>query len=178
MIAAATAPEKYGGGHYLYSSLDDYSTFLVTLLNGTNPRSGVQILKEETVKNYLFTDHLSTLCSTEGVGSIDRSIPALSNVGEFLPGVQKTWSCGLMVNVDPVPNGRSAGSGAWAGLGNNYFWIDPKEKKIGLILSAILPFFDKEVLHLFDEVERAAYGKGSVKEMAEHGSNFMVAPLL
>jgi CubicO group peptidase (beta-lactamase class C family) len=39
-----------------------------------------------------------------------------------------------------VPGGRSAGSVAWAGLANTYFWIDPKKNVAGVYLTQILPF--------------------------------------
>lgn len=133
-IKAALSPEVYGGGHYLYSTLDDFSNFLLTLLNyGTHPKSGVKILNEATVKEYIFGDQLSKICSPDGVGVVkDVPVPALSNEGEFLPGIRKVWSCGLMINTEPNPHGRREGSGAWAGLGNIYFWVDPKGGKVSL----------------------------------------------
>ena len=30
-----------------------------------------------------------------------------------------------MINLDPVKDGRKAGSPTWAGLFNTYYWIDP-----------------------------------------------------
>ena len=57
-------------------------------------------------------------------------------------------------------NRRSAGSWAWAGLANTYFWIDPTSRVAGLILTQILPFCDRAVLALFDRFERSVYGRG------------------
>jgi hypothetical protein len=54
-----------------------------------------------------------------------------------------------------VPGGRSAGSLAWAGLGNTYFWIDPAR---GRHLMQLLPFADPKALALLDAFERAVYG--------------------
>jgi len=82
----------------------------------------------------------------------------------------------LMLNEGSL-KGRSAGSGSWAGLGNLYFWIDPKEGKLGLIMTGILPFMDREVLQLFDELERAVYGHESSKEIGEAGGNYGVSKL-
>jgi methyl acetate hydrolase len=176
-MAYAENPDVYGGGHFLYSTLDDFSTFLLALLNGgTEPRSGVQILKKETVSEYLFEDQIHKICSADGIGEIDTTIPMLSLKGTFLPGQKKGWSCGLMLNEGSL-KGRSAGSGSWAGLGNLYFWIDPKGGKLGLIMTGILPFMDTEVLHLFDELERAVYGHESSKEIGEAGGNYSVSKL-
>ena len=172
-FALAASPEKYGGGHFLYSTLDDYSNFLLTILNkGTHPKSGVKILEEKTVADYLFTDQIPKICSNEHIGDIPSAISALTLTGRFLPGVELGWSCGLMLNLEDVPNGRKAGSGSWAGLGNLFYWIDPKSGKLGLVISSILPFMDKEILHLSDALERAVYGKEAAKEAGEKGSNF------
>jgi len=44
-------------------------------------------------------------------------IPDLSNDAEFFPGIVKKWGLGGMINTIDAPTGRSAGSWAWAGLG-------------------------------------------------------------
>jgi CubicO group peptidase (beta-lactamase class C family) len=56
-----------------------------------------------------------------------------------------------------VSPGRSAGSLAWAGLGNTYFWIDPKRRVAGVILMQLLPFGDPDALDAFSQFERATY---------------------
>lgn len=117
-MAYAENPDVYGGGHYLYSTLNDYSTFLLAILNGgTEPRSGAQILLKETVSEYLFEDQVPKICSPDGIGIVPTCAPILSLEGEFLPGLKKGWSCGLMMNPDGSLKGRSPGSGSWAGLG-------------------------------------------------------------
>lgn len=164
-MAYAETPEVFGGGHFLYSTLNDYSTFLLAVLNGgTEPRSGAQILKKETVREHLFEDKIPQICSPNGIGVVPTCAPILSREGEFLPGIPKGWSCGLMLNTADLPSGRSEGSGAWAGLGNLYYFLDPKEGKLGLIMSGILPFMDPEILSLFDTLERSLYGHGNGKE--------------
>jgi methyl acetate hydrolase len=172
-LDCAKNPEFYGGGHYLYSTLNDYSQFLLTILNnGKHPISGTRILQDSTVKEYLFTDQITQICSQNGIGDVLSFIPQVSVNGEFLPGLKKGWSCGLMLNPEGSLKGRSPGSGMWAGLGNLYYWMDPKEGKLGLVMTEILPFMDPPVLHLFDELERAVYGHESSKEIGEVGGNF------
>lgn len=169
----AKCPEFYGGGHYLSSTLGDFSQFLLTLLNnGQHPTSRTRILSDSTVKDYLFTDRIHKICSNTGIGDVKSYIQQVSVNGELLPGLKKGWSCGLMLNPEGSLKGRSAGSGFWAGLGNLYYWIDPKEGKLGLVMSQVLPFMDPPVLYLFDELERAVYGHESSKEVGEVGSNF------
>ena len=52
---------------------------------------------------------------------------------------------------------RTAGSLAWAGLANTYYWIEPNRKLAGVFLSQVLPFADARVLGVFDHFERAIY---------------------
>jgi hypothetical protein len=56
-----------------------------------------------------------------------------------------------------VPGRRRAGSLAWAGLSNCYYWIDPTTGITGVFISQVLPFADPIALGLFDRVEQAAY---------------------
>jgi methyl acetate hydrolase len=52
--------------------------------------------------------------------------------------------------------GRSAGSLAWAGLGNTCFWIDPA-RGIAVSLMRLIPFADAKALALFACFEQAVY---------------------
>ena len=167
-------PEVVPGGHYLYSSCSDYSQILLTLLNnGTHPKSGVKILEKDTVQNYVFKDLLPRVgCSGDGVGDVPSTINPVTCTGSLLPGVPKGWSLGALINNEDAPNGRNKGSAMWAGLGNCYFWMDQAAGKLGFVVSAILPFFDRDVLYLADALERAVYDKPQAKEIGEKGSNF------
>ena len=69
------------------------------------------------------------------------------------------WSCGFGINTGPGPAGRAAGSLAWGGLANCYYWADPKSGAAGVFLSQLLPFADPKVLGAFAEFERAVYGR-------------------
>jgi methyl acetate hydrolase len=157
-----------GGGEYLYSTVRDYAQLLLVLANGgSHPQSGVQLLQAETVQRYLFTDMLPEVgCSNAGVSVITSSVPALTSPGVLLPGLKKGWSMGLMLNLDAKPGERSAMSGAWAGLGNLYYWIDPIGGRVGMVASSLLPFMDSTMLELLDALERAVYGLGGVDQDA------------
>jgi methyl acetate hydrolase len=63
----------------------------------------------------------------------------------------------LVSATAPGPNGRSAGSLTWAGLYNTYFWIDPKRRVAGMIMTQILPFADTRALALCGRFERGIY---------------------
>ena len=62
-----------------------------------------------------------------------------------------------MLNMQPGPNGRSAGTVSWGGIFNTYYWIDPAKRVIGLIMTQILPFADQRVLKLYGQLESAVY---------------------
>ena len=85
------------------------------------------------------------------------AIPPYSNDAEFFPGMVKKWGLGFMINTQRVPGGRSAGSLAWAGLGNTYFWIDPAKRVAGVILMQLVPFADAKAVAVFDKFEKAVY---------------------
>jgi CubicO group peptidase (beta-lactamase class C family) len=64
-----------------------------------------------------------------------------------------------MITTQRTAEGRSAGSLAWAGLANTYYWIDPTRNVGGVILAQLFPFADRRVLDLFSGFERAVYGR-------------------
>jgi len=85
------------------------------------------------------------------------AVPPLSNDAEFFPGVEKAWGLSFMINLGPAPTGRSAGSLAWAGLTNTYYWIDPAKDIAGVYATQIYPFCDTLSLPLFLAFETAVY---------------------
>ena len=138
------APKVFSGGGGIYSTAPDYLTLLQALLNGGSLRE-TSILRPETV----------ALMSANQIGNLEAGIlkttnPALSNDVDFFPGVRLRWGLGHMINIDPVPDGRNAGSLTWAGLFNTYYWIDPTMRIAGVIMMQILPFADRRPLRPID----------------------------
>jgi CubicO group peptidase (beta-lactamase class C family) len=144
-------PEFFMGGGGLYSTGPDYLRFLRMLL-GNGELDGARILKRDTV-DLMGQNHIGDLT----VRLLKTADPGSSNDAEFFPGMVKKWGLGYMISTEEAPTGRSAGSLAWAGLGNTYFWIDPARRVTGVILTQILPFADAHVLDLFGQFERAIY---------------------
>jgi methyl acetate hydrolase len=148
------APEFFMGGGGLYSTGGDYLAFLRMLLAG-GTLNNAQILKPETVamlnKNNMDDVNVTLLKTAQ---------PDLTNDAEFFPGMVKKWGLAYMINTQDVPGRRSAGSLAWAGLANTYFWLDPKKKVTGVILTQILPFADQKALQLLADFESAVYSNG------------------
>lgn len=84
---------------------------------------------------------------------------AMSNHAEFFPGLAKRWGLGYMITMDEAPTGRAAGSLAWAGMANTYFWLDPAKRLTGLIMTQMFPFADPIVIDLFTRFETAIYAQ-------------------
>jgi methyl acetate hydrolase len=84
-------------------------------------------------------------------------IPYLSNDFNFMPDSADKFGLGFLINTDPIPGGRLAGSLAWAGLYNSYYWIDRNKNICGVLITQILPFYDADVLALLNEFETAVY---------------------
>jgi CubicO group peptidase (beta-lactamase class C family) len=139
--------EFYPGGGGLFSTAPDYVTFLRALLTG-----GSGVLQPQTVA-LMAQNHMGAL----NVQKLTTHNPAFSNDAEFFPGMDKKWGLTFMINTQDTPSGRSAGSLAWAGINNTYFWLDPKKRVAGVLMTQILPFADPAVLGLLDRFEAAVY---------------------
>jgi CubicO group peptidase (beta-lactamase class C family) len=145
------ARKVFSGGGGIYSTAPDYLTLLRALLNGGS-FGGKRILRAEQV----------AAMSANQIGNLEAGIlkttnPNLSNDVDFFPGLRLRWGLGHMINLDPVPDGRKAGSLTWAGLYNTYYWIDPASRIAGVIMMQILPFADTSALNLYRRFERGVY---------------------
>lgn len=144
-------PEVHMGGHGLYSTPLDYAKFIRMWLNdGDGP--GGRVLKPETVR-MAEANGLDTM-KIKGLPGV---IPSLSNYAEFFPGMDKSWALTFMINETDAPTGRPAGSLAWAGLANLYYWIDRKNGIGGFWATQILPFIDPPSVGGYLDFETAVY---------------------
>ena len=147
-------PEVLSGGGGLSSTAGDYGRFLRMLLNG-GELQGARVLSEACVAAL---GQVQT--GDRRAGTWTSAMPALSRDIDLYPGMHTGWGLATMITPEASPHGRSAGSLAWAGLGNTYYWADPAAGKAGVLLTQLLPFGDPEVLALFAKLERGAYGLG------------------
>jgi len=144
-------PEVHMGGTGLYSTASDYIRFIRMWLNDGAGEHG-RVLKPETVR-MAARNGLGDL----KVGVLPGAIPALSNDAEFFPGMSKSWALTFMVNDQTAPTGRTAGSLAWAGLGNLYYWIDRTAGVGGFWATQVFPFADPTSLGGYLDFETAVY---------------------
>nr|WP_294523621.1 serine hydrolase domain-containing protein [uncultured Rhodopila sp.] len=145
-------PELFTGGGGLFSTAPDYMRFLRALLNG-GELDGARILRPETVA-LMGQNHMGAL----EVQPMVSRMPRMSNNVDLFPGMAKKWGLSFLINTAAGPAGRSAGSLAWAGLNNTYYWLDPARKVAGVLMTQVLPFADASVLEALDGFEAAVYG--------------------
>ena len=142
--------EFYSGGGGLVSTASDYLRFVQALLRG-GELEGTQIVSPETVA-LMGENQIGELVVRE----MPESLP-LSNAFLIGPPGEGKFGLGFQINTAPLATGRSAGSLAWAGLFNTYYWIDPTAELAGVICMQMLPFFDGPCIDLFERFEKAVY---------------------
>jgi len=157
-LDAPGCPEYFPGGTGLFSTGPDYLMFLQMLLHGGSFR-GATILQPQTVA-LMAQNHIGTLL----VQPFRSQMPRVSKDVEFFPGMDKKWGLSFLINMTEAPTGRSAGSLAWGGLYNCYYWIDPTRRVTGLLMTQILPFADPAALRLAGAFETALYRSRAMPE--------------
>jgi CubicO group peptidase (beta-lactamase class C family) len=104
----------FSGGGGLMSTAEDYAQFAMMLAEG-GQLNGKRLLSPKTVE-----------------------LMASVFVPDTLPGRQPGRAYGLSVQVvsDPIAAGQrvSAGSFGWDGAYGTHFWVDPKEKIVGILM--------------------------------------------
>ena len=108
----------FGGTHGLYSTAEDYFKFAQMVLNGGS-LNGQRILGRKTIELMSY-DHIGTL--------------------QYTPGLGFGLGFGVKTNVANTQLSGSKGSLYWSGLFNTYFFIDPEEKLIGILMSQTYPY--------------------------------------
>ena len=144
-------PEVFMGGGALFGTAPDYMRFLRMWLNDGAGEHGRE-LKPETV----------AMASLPGLGDLRvKPLPgvnrALTHDAEFFPGMPKSWALSFLVNLEDAPTGRPAGSLAWAGLANLYYWIDRKNGVAGFWAAQAFPFCHPTATKSFTAFETGVY---------------------
>jgi methyl acetate hydrolase len=145
----------FSGGGGLHSTASDYLKFERMLL-GDGKFGGKQMLRPETVEQMsrnqigdLVVEHLTSMA------------PQIAKNPVRIPGSLEKFGLGFGISSKPVEGGRSAGSLAWAGIYNTYFWIDPPRKTCVVIMMQSLPFSDDEAISVVERFERAVYASAA-----------------
>jgi CubicO group peptidase (beta-lactamase class C family) len=125
---AAQKPAILSGGGGMFSTAPDYARFCQMLLNG-GELEGVRILGPKTV---------ALMTSDQLPATTDRHTPVALALGAFgpVPEMGTSFGLGFAVRVDAGRNPveGSVGDFSWAGITGTYFWVDPKEKLVAVLM--------------------------------------------
>jgi methyl acetate hydrolase len=146
----AQQPDYWAGGHGLYSTPREYLQFQRMLL-GNGTLGDAEILPPSRVAA-AFTNQIGDIDVPSVIKTADPASTA-----DFVPGPGMKFGFGLLLNTEDQPGRRRAGSGAWAGIFNTHFWIDPAAGVTGAIYSQFRPFVDPPAVQMYDDFERALY---------------------
>jgi CubicO group peptidase (beta-lactamase class C family) len=145
-------PKTFNGGGGLYSTAGDYARFMQMILRRGRSSDGKQILRADTV-DMMTSNQIGDLSA----GKMKSVRPERSSDVDFHPGFSDKFGFGFLINTVAYEGGRSAGSLAWGGLENTFFWIDPRRGVCAVLLMQFLPFCDTEAMGLLHDFERAVY---------------------
>jgi methyl acetate hydrolase len=145
-------PAAFNGGGGLSSTAPDYIRFMQMILR--YGRTGVrdEILTAKSVE-MMSVNQIGDL----GAGRLKSFQPNTSSDVNLHPEAVDKWGLGFLINTVAYPGGRSAGSLAWAGVYNTFYWIDPPRGICAVIMMQFLPFVDKEAVGLLGDFERSVY---------------------
>ncbi len=149
-VAPPDRPELDMGGQGLYSTVPDYLAFLrVWLGDGSAP--GGRVLRPDTVA--------WAVRGAPGVAPtpLPTAIPSLTRTADFYPGLRTSWAYSFLVNEEDVPAGPRAGTLAWAGMANLFFWVDRASGMAAVWAAQLLPFFDPAATGGLAAFRRALY---------------------
>jgi CubicO group peptidase (beta-lactamase class C family) len=124
-------PAVLSGGGGMLSTAGDYARFCQMLLNG-GELDGVHILAPKTVA-LMTSDQLPPATERH------TSVAALLDAFGPTPEMGTSFGLGFAVRTDagrnPVPG--SVGDFSWAGIYGTYFWVDPQEKLIAVLMMQV-----------------------------------------
>ncbi len=109
----------FSGGAGLVSTASDYARFAQMLLN-KGELDGVRLLSRKTVE-LMTSDQLGELAYPWGRGV--------------------RFGFGLFVEQGPTASGRvgSVGTFGWSGFFSTYFWVDPQEEIVAILMTQMQP---------------------------------------
>jgi methyl acetate hydrolase len=145
-------PKFFNGGGGLSSTAGDYVRFMQMILRRGQGPGKEPLLRPKTVEA-MANNQIGEL----GAGRLKTFRPNTSSDVDLHPGATDKWGFGFLINTTAYEGGRSAGSLAWAGIENTFYWIDPHRGICAVILMQFFPFVDKEAVGLLGDFERAVY---------------------
>lgn len=139
----------YSGGGGLVSSATDYMRFLHMLLRG-GELDGARVLKRETV----------ALMTSNQIGNM--TIPFTGHGDGF------GFGFGVVTDRGFGSDEFSVGSYSWGGIFNTYFWVDPQEQLIGVLMTQVFPNDHLQVRENFRKLTYAALDDSGFEQVYDY----------
>ncbi len=124
-------PHVLSGGGGMFSTAGDYARFCQMLLNG-GELDGARIVGPKTV---------ALMTSDQLPAETERHSPVALLIDAFgpTPEMGTSFGLGFAVRTDagrnPLPG--SVGNFSWAGITGTFFWVDPKEKLVAVLMMQV-----------------------------------------
>lgn len=124
------APALLSGGGGLYGTAEDYGRFAQMLLSG-GEFAGTRLLSPASVA-LMTSNHLP-----DGIEYPSAIVSMLSVIAP-IPQIGQGFGLGVAVRTDPGlhPAPGNVGDFYWAGAGGTYFWVDPAENMLAVVMTA------------------------------------------
>ncbi|MFZ2469434.1 MAG: serine hydrolase, partial [Parvibaculum sedimenti] len=118
------------GGGGLVSTMTDYWRFCQMCLNG-GELDGTRVISRKTLE-FMRLNHLP--------GGRTMKEMSLSSFGE-LAAEGAGFGLGFQVILDPAEAQSigSVGNYSWGGAASTYFWIDPEEEIVAILMTQLMP---------------------------------------
>lgn len=116
------------GGHGLFSTAGDYMRFAQMLLN-RGALDGVRVLAP-TVVDFMHMNHVPPTLLPYEIGGIPRS------------GYGFGLGSRVLLNVAESTLPGSVGEFGWQGAARTYYWVDPKEELVGILMTQYMVGLD------------------------------------
>ncbi|MCB1465388.1 MAG: beta-lactamase family protein [Nitratireductor sp.] len=127
------------GGYGLYSTIEDYAKICELLKTGTD-REGNVLLSRHMVR-FMWTNRIPESQMPLAIGPLP------------LPGYGFSLAGRVMVDLARSVSMTGPGEYGWSGAASTFFWIDPAEDMIGVVMTQYLG----SRLPLADDMRTAAY---------------------
>lgn len=132
-------PEFLSGNGGLYSTAEDYMVFSQMLLN-KGEYQGVRLLKSQSV-GLMTANHLTK-----------EIMPDDDFLGPLMKGMGFGYGFAVLTDTTRPDWPGSLNSYWWSGSGNTYFYIDPKEDMVMILMTQFVPNFHYPVFRDFREM--------------------------
>jgi CubicO group peptidase (beta-lactamase class C family) len=135
---ASRTSRYYSGGGGLAGTVEDYYRFTQMMLNG-GQLNGTRIVGRKTID----------LMTANHIGNIPMWRDSLRGY---------RFGLGFRVMADPGQAAKlvSVGSYGWGGAYGTYFWVDPKEDMIGIMMVQLMPYAHLNIRYDFQNAATQA----------------------